>query len=219
MEQIKEFIKSRRFLGALASIAIIAFISLAYFYPDAMQGNVLRQHDMQQGLANGHEAEAFQQATGETTRWTNSLFSGMPTFQIAPSYPSDSLFSWINTVMGLGLPQPANLVAMMAIGFFILLMAMRMRWYVALIGAVAYAFSSYFIIIIGAGHIWKFVTLAYVPPTIAGVLLCYRGHYLSGGALASFFAMMQIAANHVQMSYYFAIVIAIVAGISMPGNP
>ncbi len=211
MEQIKEFIKSRRFLGALASIAIIAFISLAYFYPDAMQGNVLRQHDMQQGLANGHEAEAFQQATGETTRWTNSLFSGMPTFQIAPSYPSDSLFSWINTVMGLGLPQPANLVAMMAIGFFILLMAMRMRWYVALIGAVAYAFSSYFIIIIGAGHIWKFVTLAYVPPTIAGVLLCYRGHYLSGGALASFFAMMQIAANHVQMSYYFAIVIAIVA--------
>ncbi len=81
---------------------------------------------MQQGLANVHEAEAFQQATGETTRWTNSLFSGMPTFQIAPSYPSDSLFSWINTVMGLGLPQPANLVAMMAIGFFILLMAMRM---------------------------------------------------------------------------------------------
>lgn len=208
MENIKQFLRSRGFIGTLISIALIAVISLAYFYPDAMQGNVLRQHDTRQGLAIGHEAEAFREATGETTRWTNSLFSGMPTFQIAPSYPSDALFSWVNTLMGLGLPSPANLVAMMAVGFFILLMVMRMRWYVALIGAVAYAFSSYFIIIIGAGHIWKFVTLAYVPPTIAGVMLAYRGRYIAGGALAAFFAMMQIASNHVQMTYYFMFVIA-----------
>lgn len=212
MENLKQFLRSRSFVGTLISIALIALISLAYFYPDAMQGNLLRQHDTQQGLAIGHEAEAFREATGETTRWTNSLFSGMPTFQIAPSYPSDSLFSWVNTLMGLGLPAPANLVAMMALGFFILLMVMRMRWYVALIGAVAYAFSSYFIIIIGAGHIWKFVTLAYVPPTIAGVMLAYRGRYLAGAALAAFFAMMQIASNHVQMTYYFMFVIA---GISI----
>lgn len=208
---IKKFLKSRRFIGAIASLLIIAAISIGYFYPDAIQGNVLRQHDTQQGLAIGHEAELYHQATGHSPRWTNSLFSGMPTFQIAPSYPSDSLFAWVNTVMGLGLPSPANLVAMMAIGFFILLMSMRMRWYVALIGAVAYAFSSYFIIIIGAGHIWKFVTLAYVPPTIAGVLLCYRGRYLAGGAMAAFFAMMQIASNHVQMTYYFLFVIAAIA--------
>lgn len=208
MENIKTLLHSRSFIGIIVSLLAIAAISLAFFYPDALEGNVLRQHDMQQGAAIGHEAEAFREATGETTRWTNSLFSGMPTFQIAPSYPSSSLISWVNTLMGLGLPSPANLVAMMMIGFFILLLTMRMRWYVALIGAVAYGFSSYFIIIIGAGHIWKFVTLAYVPPTIAGVLLCYRGRYLAGGAMTAFFAMMQIASNHVQMTYYFMFVIA-----------
>ncbi|WP_290081961.1 YfhO family protein [Paramuribaculum intestinale] len=212
MEQIKQFLRSRSFIGTIVSLLAIAAISLAFFYPDALEGNVLRQHDMQQGAAIGHEAEAFREATGETTRWTNSLFSGMPTFQIAPSYPSSSLINWVNTLMGLGLPSPANLVAMMMIGFFILLLSMKMRWYVALTGAIAYGFSSYFIIIIGAGHIWKFVTLAYVPPTIAGVLLCYRGRYLSGGAMTAFFAMMQIASNHVQMTYYFMFVIA---GISI----
>jgi len=190
-----------------AGIAIIAAIAFAFFYPDAPEGNQLRQHDMQQGIAIGQEAKAYAEATGEVTRWTNSLFSGMPTFQISPSYPSSGLYTWINTVMGLGLPSPSSLPAMMMVGFFILLLAMKMRWYVALIGAVAYGFSSYFIIIIGAGHIWKFVTLAYIPPTIAGIILCYRGRYLAGGAMAALFAMMQIASNHVQMTYYFLFVI------------
>lgn len=192
------------FLGCLAVIAVVAF---AFFYPDAAQGNVLKQHDMTQGFANGHEAQLFEQQTGETTRWTNSLFSGMPTFQISPSYPSNSLFSWLDSVMGLGLPSPANLIAMMMVGFFILLLALGLRWWVALIGAVAYGFSSYFVIIIGAGHIWKFLTLAYVPPTIGGIVLAYRGKWLAGSALAALFAMLQIAANHIQMTYYFLFVV------------
>lgn len=198
------------FLGCILVMAAIAF---AYFYPDAAQGNILRQHDTQQGIAIGQEAKAFHEASGETTRWTNSLFSGMPTFQIAPSYPSSGWYEWINTIYGLGLPQPANLVFMMMAGFFILLMAMRMRWYVALAGAIAYGFSSYFIILIGAGHIWKFVTLAYIPPTIAGIVLAYRGRWLIGGALTGLFAMMQIASNHVQMTYYFLFVVAGVVAV------
>ena len=208
MEKLKQLIASPRFIGGVISIIAIAIISFIYFYPDAAQGNQLRQHDMQQGAAIGQEAKLFHEATGETTRWTNSLFSGMPTFQISPSYPSDTLFTWLNKVMGLGLPEPANLLAMMMLGFFILLMAMKMRWYVALLGAIAYGFSSYFIIIIGAGHIWKFTTLAYIPPTIAGVILCYRGRYLTGAALAALFSMLQISSNHVQMTYYFLFVIA-----------
>lgn len=208
MEKIKKLTGSRTFWGVIGSIIAMALIAFFYFYPDAMQGNVLRQHDVQQGMAIGQEAKAYAEATGIHSRWTGSLFSGMPTFQISPDYPSNDMFRWIGKVMGLGLPEPANLVFMMMAGFFILLMAMRMRWYVALIGAVAYGFSSYFIIIIGAGHIWKFITLAYVPPTIAGVILAYRGKYLAGGALAALFAMMQIAGNHVQMSYYFMFVIA-----------
>lgn len=198
---------NRQFWGFFLSIAVIAVISFCFFYPDAMQGNELRQHDMQQGAAVGQEVKAHYEQTGEKSFWTNSLFSGMPTFQISPSYPSNTLINWINTLFGLGLPSPANLLFMMMTGFFILLLAMRMRWYTALIGAVAYGLSSYFVIIIGAGHIWKFITLAYIPPTIAGIVLCYRGRYLLGGALAALFAMMQISSNHIQMSYYFMFVI------------
>ena len=203
-ETLKKYSGILSFIGGIIIIAIIAF---AFFYPDAPEGNQLRQHDMQQGIAIGQEAKTFTEATGEVSRWTNSLFSGMPTFQISPSYPSSGLYKWINTVMGLGLPSPSSLIAMMMVGFFILLLSMKMRWYVALIGAIAYGFSSYFVIIIGAGHIWKFVTLAYIPPTIAGIILCYRGRYLAGGALAALFAMMQISSNHVQMTYYFLFVI------------
>ncbi len=207
LSRFKATVSHSQFWGFFVSVAIAAIIAIMFFHPDASQGNQLRQHDMLQGAAIGQEAKAFTEATGEPTRWTNSLFSGMPTFQIAPSYPSNSLFDWLTTVYGLGLPSPSNLLFMMMLGFLILMFAMKVRWYYALIGAIAYGFSTYFIIIIGAGHIWKFVTLAYIPPTIAGVVLCYRGRYLAGGALAALFAMLQIASNHVQMSYYFLFVI------------
>lgn len=206
--RLREFFTSRNTWLCLASVVIMAVIAFAYFYPDAAEGNVLLQSDTRQGIANGHEAKTFEAATGEQTRWTNSLFSGMPTFQISPDYPSNHLFNWINTVMGLGLPSPANLLLMMMLGFFILGLAMKMRWWVALIGAIGYGFSSYFLIIIGAGHIWKFITLAYIPPTIAGIVMAYRGRYLAGAAVAALFAMMQIQANHVQMTYYFLFVVA-----------
>ena len=206
---ISAAIRQPRYWGFLVSLAVIALLSIAFFYPDATMGNALRQHDMQQGAAIGQEAKAYTEATGaDEPRWTNSLFSGMPTFQISPSYPSDSLFRWINSLFGAGLPSPSNLLFMMMAGFLILMASMRVRWYYGLIGAIAWGFSSYFVIIIGAGHIWKFVTLAYIPPTIAGIIMAYRGRWFSGSALAALFAMMQIQSNHVQMSYYFLMVIA-----------
>ena len=203
---ILNIVNIRALAAVLVSVAVIAAISMAFFAP-ALSGNVLAQSDVQQGIANSHEASLFKATTGEPTRWTNSLFSGMPTFQIQPSYSSARLMNWINDVYGLFLPSPCNLLFMMMIGFFILLIALRLRWYLALIGAIAWGFSTYFIIIIGAGHIWKFATLAYVPPTIAGIILAYRGKYLAGSAMAALFAMMQISRNHVQMSYYFALLI------------
>lgn len=211
MNKIKQFFASRSLWISLGSIALMAIISLAFFYPDAVEGNILQQPDVRQGMAVGHEAQQFHETTGETTRWTNSLFGGMPTFQISPSYPSNALFSWLNDAMGLWMPFPANILFAMMFGFYILMLAMRMRKDVALIAAIAYGFSSYFIILIGAGHIWKFVTLAYVPPTIAGMMLAYRGRFIAGAALTALFGMLQIAANHVQMTYYFLFVIVGIA--------
>lgn len=205
------WLKRSQAVYMVIAVVVMAVISVAFFYPDDIEGNVLRQSDIVQGVANGQEAQAFKAETGETTWWTNSLFSGMPMFQIAPSYGSSALLSWINDVYGLWLPSPANLLFMMMIGFFILMLACRARWHIALIGAVAYAFSSYFIIIIGAGHIWKFLTLTYVPPTIAGIIWCYRGRYLTGGAVAALFAAMQISSNHPQMTYYFLFLIVALA--------
>ena len=87
--------------GFFLSVAILAIISIAFFYPDAVEGNTLRQADMQQGAANGQEALSFYESTGEKALWTNSLFGGMPTFQISPTYPSNALFDWLNSVYGL----------------------------------------------------------------------------------------------------------------------
>ncbi|MDE5662419.1 MAG: YfhO family protein [Muribaculaceae bacterium] len=183
-------------------LAVVAFI---FFAPDDFRGNVLQQHDIMQGLANGQEVQQYEQATGHAPRWTNALFGGMPTFQISPSYASSGLMGWIFSVYTLWLPSPANLLFALMLGFFIMCLCMKMRWTTALFAALAWGFSTYFIIIIGAGHIWKFVTLAYIPPTIGGMALLYRGRYLAGAAVTSLFASLQLMANHPQMTYYFLI--------------
>ena len=211
MEKIFNLLKSRTALTTIIALLIFAGLSWAYFYPDDVMGNVLQQHDVTQGLANGQEIKQYQAETGEVSYWTNSLFSGMPTFQISPSYQSTSLLSVVNKVLGLGFPSPVNILFIMMVGFFILMLAFDVKWYIAVLGAIAYAFSSYFFILIGAGHIWKYVTLAYIPPTIAGIVWAYRGKVLTGSAVAALFAAVQISWNHVQMTYYFLFVIVAIA--------
>ncbi len=197
----------KTYIYSILATLLLAVVAFLFFFPDDIEGNVLRQHDTMQGIANGQEGKAFTEATGETTRWTNSLFSGMPNFQIAPSYPAGETLTWIGRAFSLWLPAPANLLFAMMLGFFIMGLCFRLKWPTALFAAVAWGFSSYFIIIIGAGHIWKFVTLAYIPPTIGGIMLCYRGKYLAGAALAALFGALQLQSNHPQMSYYFCFVI------------
>lgn len=194
----------KSFIAPLCALLVIMAVSLAFFFPDSIDGNVLQQYDVRQGIANSHELSEYKAATGKTAWWTNSLFGGMPAFQIAPDYGPGHLFSWLNGVFGLFLPAPSNLMAMMMVGMFILLLVMKMRTGMALIGALAWGLSSYFVIIIGAGHLWKFITLAYVPPTIAGIIMIYSGRRLLGAGVASLFMMLQIASNHVQMTYYFS---------------
>lgn len=199
--------KNKGLIFSLISVFLLATVAFAFFFPDDVEGNVLRQHDIMQGIANGEEARAFQEETGTPTRWTDALFGGMPTFQIAPSYTANSMLSWIQKIYTLFLPSPANLLFGMMLGMFILCLCMKMRWKLALFASIAWGFSSYFIIIIGAGHIWKFLALSYIPPTIGGLFLLYRGKWLGGAALTSLFGALQLQSNHPQMTYYFLFVI------------
>lgn len=198
----------KEYIYTCLAALLLAVVAFFFFFPDDMEGNVLQQHDTLQGMANGQEVKAYQEETGETSRWTDSLFGGMPMFQISPSYASASWLNWIGKVYMLGLPAPAGILFGMMIGFFIMCLCFKMKWYYALLGSVAWGLSTYFIIIIGAGHIWKFVTLSYIPPTIGGIALCYRGRYLGGTALASLSGALQLQSNHPQMSYYFMFVMA-----------
>lgn len=197
----------RKALPYLLSVLFFAAVSYLYFAPEIFEGKVLFQHDTQQGIAIGQEAKAFKEATGETTRWSNTTFSGMPTFQISPSYSNNDIIRTIGHIYQLWMSSPASYLFMMLVGFFIFMLAMGCKWHYAVLGAIAYTFSSYFFIIIQAGHIWKFITLAYIPPTLAGIVWAYRGRYLLGGGVAALFAMLQIASNHIQMTYYFLFVI------------
>ena len=195
-------------------LAILFFIALsfAYFIHPVSEGQVLTGHDHSGGAGAASEMEAYRKAhDGERTRWTNTLFSGMPTYQMAPSYPSTERLSKVENVYKLWLPDYVVLVFVMLLGFYILLRAFDFKAWMAALGAVLWAFSSYYFIIIGAGHIWKFYTLAYIPPTIAGMVLCYRGRYGWGLFVTAFFMALQILSNHVQMTYYFAFVIALMA--------
>jgi len=190
-------------------IAIVAFviISLAYFFPAITEGRVLAQHDAVASIGLGQESKEFTEKTGERSRWTNAVFGGMPTYQISPSYDSTSLLQKVEKGYRLFLPDYVYMVFIMLLGFYILMRAFDFSVYLSILGAIVWAFSSYFFIIIGAGHIWKFVTLAYIPPTIAGMVLAYRKKYLIGGVLTAFFVALQILSNHVQMTYYFLFVI------------
>ena len=193
------------------AVVVFAAISWIYFYPNDVNGDVLQQHDVMQGAANSHEIQTYEHT--EKSWWTNSLFGGMPTFQIAPSYKGTTNLNPASALYRLFFPTPVSWLFILMLGFFILMLAFKVKWYYAVLGAIGYAFSSYFFIIMGAGHIWKLMVLAYIPPTIAGIVWCYRGNYLGGTAVAAMFGALQLASNHVQMTYYsmFLIVPLVIA--------
>lgn len=193
----------RRIAPDAMAVVLFVLISVAYFFTPITQGLVLSGNDITGGVGAGRERMEYLERTGEDTRWTNALFSGMPTYQIAPSYSSRNVLQGIERVYELGLTDCAMYVFILLLGFYILLRTFTVRPTISVFGAVAWAFSSYFFIIIGAGHLWKVLTLAFIPPTIAGMVLCYRGKYLKGGVMTMFFIAWQILSNHLQMTYYF----------------
>ena len=201
----------KKILPDLIAIALFAVLSFAYFFPADLDGRILFQHDSSAGVGAGQEATEYYEATGERTRWTNSLFGGMPTYQIAPSYDTTQPLNWVEKAYRLFLPEYVQLTFILMLGFYILMRAFGMSAWLSALGGIIWAFSSYFFILISAGHIWKFITLAYIPPTIAGMVLVYRGKWLWGSVLTALFVALQIKSNHVQMSYYFLFVMLFMA--------
>jgi len=197
----------KAWLPDVLAVVLFAVISFAYFFPADIEGRILYRHDSSAGRGAGQERTEYMQRTGKETRWTNALFGGMPTYQMAPSYNSTTLLSKIANAYHLWLPENVWYVFAYLLGFYILLRAFDFRWYLAMLGSVIWAFSSYFFIIIAAGHIWKVMALAYLPPMIAGVVLAFRGRYLSGLVLTALFSGLEVLANHVQMTYYYLFVI------------
>ena len=201
----------KKLLPDVIVVILFAVISFAYFFPAVTEGRILAQHDAVAGIGSGQESKEYMEKTGERTRWTNSIFGGMPTYQMSPSYDSTRTLSFLQNIYHLFLPTYVWYVFSMLLGFYILLRAFNFKVWMSALGAIIWAFSSYFFIIIAAGHIWKLVTLAYIPPTIAGLVLTYRGKYLAGGVVTALFVAFQIAANHPQMSYYFLFVMLFMA--------
>ena len=193
----------KQWLPDVLVVIVFAILAFAYFYPAVVEDRVLNQGDISAGIGSGQEQSEYLKKTGERTRWTNSLFSGMPTYQMAPSYSSTNTLSTVESAYHLWLPDNVWYVFVYLLGFYILLRAFDFRWHLAALGSVLWAFSTYFLIIIAAGHLWKVMALAYLPPMIAGIVLAFRGKYLWGLIVTALFGAFEIHANHVQMTYYY----------------
>lgn len=194
----------KKMLPDVIVIAVFIIISFIYFAPAVMDGRVITQHDSLAAIGQGQEQRDYMaRHDGERTRWNLSMFGGMPSYQMSPTYDSSKPQDFAKKVYSLFLPNYVYLVFIMLLGFYILMRAFRASPLLSALGAIVWAFSSYFFIIIAAGHIWKFITLAYIPPTIAGMVYAYRKQYLAGGLLVMLFVAFQISSNHIQMSYYF----------------
>lgn len=202
------FQKNKKLLGIVAAIIAFAVITLVYFSP-VLEGKRIKQHDTETWRGAAQETIEFRESTGEQTLWTNSMFGGMPTWNIsAPS--TSNLFRHVDYWLTLGLPSSIGTVFISMLGCFVLLLLLDCGLLISFIGAIAYGFTSYLFIIIGAGHATKAAAMSYMAPLIAGILLAYRGKYLGGCLMTAFVLALEIRVNHLQITYYLMIICIII---------
>ncbi len=194
----------------IVALLIFLVVAVGYFSPPLLEGKKLKQHDIVTGKAMQKEIVDYREANGEEALWTNSMFSGMPAYQISVRYFSGFINS-VRSVFELWLPSPADHLMLYMIGFYLLLIVLGVSPWLSIAGAIAFALSSYFLIIIGAGHIWKVRTIAFLAPTLAGIILTYRGQLLKGGIITAVFLTFQVFSNHIQMTYYFMMMVGIMS--------
>ena len=196
----------------LIATLIMLLFAIIYFLP-AFQGKTLGQSDVIQAGGSQVEIKKFSASEGREMLWTNGMFAGMPTFQIY-STPgknfniiADTMYR--SVMMFQSVSNPLGLLFAAMIGMYILLLSLRVDWRISVAGAILYSLSTTHMILIEAGHVNKVVALALLPPTLAGILMIFRGSYLKGAALTALFVCMQLLANHVQITYYFFILVSV----------
>lgn len=199
------FTENKKSLGIVLCIVAFALITLIYFSP-IIQGKRIKQHDIEMYKGMSKEIVDFKAQTGEQSLWTNSMFGGMPAWNI--SVPQNSnLITYIHRLLNAGFPHPVGAVFISMLGFFILLLVMDCKIWVSFIGALAYGFTSYMFIIIGAGHNSKAMAMAYMAPVIAGILLTYKGKYFWGAVLTAIALALEVRAGHLQITYYLLLTV------------
>lgn len=199
--------KNKQFLGILFAIIAFAVITLIYFTP-ILEGKRIQQHDIEMYKGMAQEINEFRDETGEQSLWTNSMFGGMPAWNIGVKQNSN-LMTYVQKIIGLGFPSPIMSVFISMLGFFILLLVLECKIWVSFIGALAYGFTSYLFIVMGAGHNSKAVAMAYMAPVIAGIIMTYKGKYLWGAVLTAISLALEIRAGHIQITYYLFMIVLI----------
>ena len=203
------FQKNKHILGIVAAIIAFAAITLVYFSP-ILEGKRIKQHDIEMYKGMSKEIVDYRDATGEQTLWTNSMFGGMPAWNISVKN-SSNLMGPIHRFLTVGFPNPIGAVFISMLGFFILLLVLDCSVWISFIGGLAYGFTSYLFIIIGAGHNTKAIAMAYMAPVIAGILLTYKGKFLWGSVLTAIALALEVRANHLQITYYLLLIVVILA--------
>lgn len=200
----------KKFYPWLFAILSALLLTLVYFYPQ-LQGQAVYQLDIMKHQGMIQEILKHREM-GENVLWTNRMFGGMPAFQISMLY-NENIFLHLNKIFMLTMPRSSGFMFLTFMGFFFLLYTLKKETWLALLGATAFALSTYFIIIIQAGHTSKSHAIGYIAPMVAAILLTYRGKYLTGGILTALFAGLHVMANHYQITYYaLFLIFFIVAG-------
>jgi len=196
----------------LVSLLVFIIAALLYFHP-VLKGEKLSQSDITQHIGMAKEVNDYRLATGLEPYWAESAFSGMPTYQIGTYFPHDYL-SYLDRLIRF-LPRPADYLFLYFLGFYIMLIAFKVDWKLAIMGSLAFGFSTYLMIIFGAGHNAKAHAIAYMPLVLAGVIYVFKKKYLTGFTLTAVATALEIKANHPQMTYYLLYAIFILAIIEL----
>ena len=201
----------KKALPILAAIVVFLIVTMIYFSP-LIEGKRLYQSDVINHQGASKEIVDFREKTGQEALWTNSMFGGMPAYQISVKYTSN-VIGFFDRIFQLGLPGPANFVFLYFLGFFILLMVMKVDPWLSVAGALAFGLSSFFFLILDAGHNSQAHAIGYMAPVIAGIILTFRKKYLWGGVFTAFFLSLELYSNHPQITYYLMI-IGVILGIA-----